>query len=57
LWSNEEWHADLLSLGSRGVDDIFFQWVYDTAIYWYHQILGRHIKVGQAAGSQGLNGF
>jgi hypothetical protein len=44
-WSNEEWKPDLISLGARRADDVFFQWVYDTLTRWYHQILGRHIKV------------
>jgi hypothetical protein len=45
LWSSEEWRKDLVCVRYGVGDDVFFQWLHDTAIHWYHRLLGRHINV------------
>ena len=44
IWENPD-VLDLIALNARREDDLFSKWVADCLVEWYHQILGRYIRV------------
>ena len=43
-WSNSD-KADLIALSARTAEDAFMTWVADRAVHWWHQYIGRFLKV------------
>ena len=44
VWSKAD-ASDLIAINARYSDDLFTAWVTEKAVLWWHQIIGKHLKV------------
>ena len=47
IWANPE-ESDLIALQARHSDSPVSRWMSDTLVHWYHQAIGRKLRVPQA---------
>ena len=47
IWANPE-ESDLIALQARHSDSPVSRWMSDTLVHWYHQAVGRRLRVPQA---------
>ena len=47
IWANPE-ESDLIALQARHSDSPVSRWMSDTLVHWYHQAIGRKLRVPRA---------